>query len=524
MTATISRRALGLATLGLGTLALPFARTAFAASGTAITVIDADPTTLNLGMTTDYTAGDVSAKILEGLVWTDRNFVAQPSLATSWQASPDGRDYIFKLRPNVRWHDGTPFTSADVVFSFTDILAKLHPRASAMLRRLQVQVSAGDDATVMFRLKDPYAPFLQQLSVFDSPILPKHLYAGTDIAANPANQHPVGTGPFKFASWDRGSSITVTRNADYWGAPKPRLERIVFQIIPQPANRITAMETGDCDFASDFYLPKAGELQLLAAKKLQVRQGVNIPAIYFVLFNTEAGPFADIRARHAAAYALDRPRMVRQVMNGLATPGYGAFGDGFQWLLDADSTYSKLYPLDAAKARSLLTEQGTKPETRPRLLYDAARPQMVGTANIIRENLRSISLDIQLMPLERAVLNDRLFAKRDYDMALQSYFSAGDPAIGYHRLYQTDTAHTMQTNPTGYSNPQVDALLGQAVSEPDRDKRAGIYRELQKILNVELPALVLYDEKTTDFASPRLAGVWPGLDPRDQWADVTISP
>lgn len=491
-------------------------------------VIDADPPTLNLGITTDYTAGDVCAKILEGLVWTDRGYAAQPSLATGWTVSADGREYRFSLRAGVRWHDGTPFTSADVVFSFTEILARLHPRASAMLRRVAAEVTAPDAQTVVFQLKTPYAPFLQQLTVFDAPILPRHLYAGTDIAANPANQHPIGTGPFRFDSWARGSAITVVRNPDHWGAPKPGpapslLDRIVFQIIPQPANRITALETGDADFASDFYLPKAGELQLMAANTLQLRQGVNIPAVYFALFNTETAPFSDIRLRHAVASALDRARMVRQVMNGLATPGYGAFGDGFAWLLDAPSSYAQSYPLDPTKARALLAEADYRPDTKPRVLYDAARPQMVGTAAILRENLRAIGMDVQLVPLERSVLNDRIFAKRDYEIGLQSYFSAGDPAIGYHRMYQTDTAHAMQTNATGYSNKEVDALLGAALSEPDRAKRAELYRQLQRILNADLPAMVLFDEKTVDFASRRLSGIWPGLDPRDQWAGVSIA-
>jgi peptide/nickel transport system substrate-binding protein len=519
MKAVLGRRALG---LGAAALALaPLA--ARAAGGTAVLVIDADPPTLNLGITTDYTAGDVGAKILEGLVWTDRSYAAQPSLATSWTVSPDGLDYEFTLREGVKWHDGQPFTADDVVFSFNEILAKLHARASAMLRRVAAVVTSPTPGIVHFKLKTPYAPFLQQLSVFDAPILPKHVFAGTDIAANPASQHPIGTGPFRFDNWSRGSAITVVRNPDYWGAPKPGLDRIVFQIIPQPASRITAMETGDADFAPDFYLPKPGELQLLAAKNHQVRQGVNIPAVFFAIFNTETAPFSDIRVRHAVAQALDRPRMVRQVMNGLATPGYGAFGDGFGWLLDADSAYSKLYPLDPASAKQKLAEAGLKADTRPRVLYDAARPQMVSTANILRDNLRAIGMDVQLVPLERSVLNDRVFAKRDFEIALQSYFSAGDPAIGYHRIYQTDTAHAMQTNASGYSNPQVDALFGSALSEPDRTKRADIYRQLQRILNADLPSLVLYDEKTVDFASKRLSGIWPGLDPRDQWAGVTIA-
>jgi peptide/nickel transport system substrate-binding protein len=519
MSVVLGRRALafGVAGLALG------ARSAHAAGGSAVLVIDADPPTLNLGITTDYTAGDVSAKILEGLVWTDRSYAAQPSLATSWTVSPDGLEYTFTLRDGVKWHDGAAFTADDVVFSFTEILGKLHPRASAMLRRLAAVVSAPSPTSVTFKLKTPYAPFLQQFSVFDAPILPKHLYAGTDIAANPANQHPIGTGPFKFNSWARGSAITVVRNPDYWGAPKPGLDRIVFQIIPQPASRITALETGDADFAPDFYLPKAGELQLLAGKALQVRQAVNIPAVYFAIFNTETAPFSDIRARHAVAQAVDRSRMVRQVMNGLATPGFGAFGDGFGWLTDADSSYNKLYPLHPAAAKALLTDSGFKPDTKPRVLYDAARPQMVSAANILRENLRAIGMDVQLVPLERSVLNDRLFVKRDFEIALQSYFSAGDPAIGYHRMYQTDTSHAVQTNASGYSNPEIDKLLGDALSEPDRPKRAELYRQAQRILNVDIPSFVLFDEKTVNFASKRLTGIWPGLAPRDQWAGVSIA-
>ncbi len=515
---------LGRRSFGVGAAALALAPLAARAEpATAVLVIDADPPTLNLGITTDYTAGDVCAKVLEGLVWTDRSYTAQPSLATSWTVSPDGLRYDFTLRQGVRWHDGTPFTSDDVVFTFSEILAKSHPRASATFRRVGAVATAAAPDKVTVSLKSPYAPFLQQLSVFDAPILPKHVYAGTDIAANPANQAPIGTGPFKFASWARGSAITVVRNPDYWGAPKPGLDRIVFQIIPQPASRITALETGEADFAPDFYLPKSGELQLMAQGKLQLRQGVNIPAVYFAMFNTATAPFSDIRARHAVAEALDRGRMVRQVMNGLATPGYGSFGDGFGWLTDADSAYAKLYPLEPAAAKALLAETGFKPDTKPRVLYDAARPQMVATANILRENLRAIGMDVQLVPLERSVLNDRVFARRDFEIALQSYFSAGDPAIGYHRIYQTDTSHAMLTNASGYSNIDVDRLLGAALSEPDRGKRAELYRQLQRILNVDIPSLVLFDEKTVDFASPRLAGLWPGLDPRDQWAGVSIA-
>ncbi len=510
----LTRRSLG---LGAASLAVLYAGAAKAA-GTAILVIDADPPTLNLATTTDYAAGDVGAKILEGLIWIDRQYHAQPSLATSWDVAPDGRRYTFHLRPDVLWHDGKPFSADDVVFTFQQVLAKYHPRTSAMLKRVGAQVTASDPATVVIQLDHAYAPFLQQLTVFDAPILPRHVYGGTDIAANPANQHPIGTGPFTFDSWERGATIRVARNPHYWSVGKPLLDGLIFQIVAQPANRANAVQSGDADEVIDFYLPKPDEVRLLKDTSLQHRQGVNIPAIYFLVCNTIRPPFEKPAARQAMAMALDRPRMVAQVMSGLASPGAGAFGDGFAWMADPDG-YAKLYPMDAGKARALL---GPVTAT-PHLLYDAARPQMIATAQIVRENLRAIGLDIVLEPLERSVLNDKVFTKRDFDLTLQSYFSAGDPAIGYHRLYLTDTSHALLTNPSGYSNPDVDRLLGEAATAPDFGQRAGLYRQAEAILDADLPSIVLFDEKTADFASKKLTGLWPALDPRDQWAGVAMT-
>jgi len=400
-------------------------------------------------------------------------------------------------------------------------LAKYHPRTSALLKTLGAVVTAPDANTVVVALQKPYAPFLVQLSVFDAPMLPKHLYDGTDIPANPANQAPVGTGPFRFVGWTRGATINTQRNPSWWGG-KAGLDEIVFQIVPQPANRSSGLETGEIDAVVDFYLPKPDEPRLMQNATLQFRKGINIPAVYFLAFNTQRPVFAGKATRQAVARAIDRPRLVQQVMNGLARPGYGAFGDGFRWLLDEDDRYDEKYPLDPAHAKELLAQSGYdgKPVS---LVYDAARPQLRATAQIVRDNLRQIGMDVDLQPLERAVQIDRVFTKHDFDLTLQSYFSAGDPAIGYHRLYLTQVANKSFTNATGYSNADVDRMLGDAATAPDREQRAKIYRQLQAVLNEDLPSLVLFDEETVDFASKKLAGLWPAIDARDQWGGVTLA-
>lgn len=520
----LTRRQLAIAALGVST-GFGAARPAFAAAkGTAVLGIDTDPPTLNIATTTDFTAGDVSAKIFEGLIFLDPNYEAKPSLATAWTISNGGKTYSFSLRKGVKWHDGKDFSSADVKFTFVEVLAKLHPRGAPVFKNLGIEVETPDANTVVFKLQKAYAPFLSQMTVFDAPILPRHLYEGTTIGTNPVNQRPVGTGPFKFAEWKRGATIRLVRNAQYWDGEKPYLEQIVFQIIPQAPNRVPALQTGEIDELLDFYTPKPEVPRLLADKALYARRGVNIPALWFMMFNTKAGVFTNKDARHALAFAIDRERIVKQVMQGIARPGAGAFGDGFKWLLNEEVGYKKKYPFDPAKARALLAKAGIKPNaTTVRLPFDVGRPQMRAQSQIIQDNLRQVGLEVKLEPLERSVMNERVFAKRDFDLTLQSYYSAGDPAIGYTRLYNTYTGTSPSTNASGYSNPKVDEMLGLAATAFDRNARAKVYKDLQVILNEDLPSLVLFDEETVDTASKKLTGVFPALDARDQWAGVRRS-
>lgn len=521
----LSRRQFGLGTLALaGGLVTTRYGHAATGKGTVVMGIDADPSTLNLGTTTDYTAGDVSAKILEGLIWLDPGYNAHPSLATKWSVSADGKRYTFELRRGVKWHDGKDFTSADVKYTFNEVLAKLHPRAASVFKTLGLSVETPDATTVVFSLSKPYAPFLSQMTVFDAPILPAHLYAGTNVGSNPYNQKPVGTGPFKFGEWKRGASIRLVRNDQYWDGNKPFLEQIIYQIIPQGANRAPALESGEIDVLLDFYTPKSDVPRLLKDRQLQVRRGVNIPAVWFLMFNTKSPVFSKIEARHALAFAIDRQRIVTQVMQGIARPGAGAFGDGFKWMFNDQVSYAKKYPLNPGQARTLLAKAGVKANaTTVRLPFDAGRPQMRAMAQIIQDNLRQVGVEVHLEPLERSVYYDRVFAKRDFDITLASYFSAGDPAIGYTRLYVTNTSTAANTNASGYSNARVDQLLAQGATTVDRDARAKVYRELQVILNEDLPSLVLFDEETIAIASRKLTGVFPALDAREQWGGVHLA-
>ncbi len=496
--------------------------------GTVVVAIDSDPDTLNLGLSTGYPTGDVGAKIFDGLIWLDSNFQPQPELAQSWTISPDNKTYTFKLRAGVTWHDGKPFTSADVKYSYDEILLKLHPRTKGLATRI-ASITAPDDSTIIFTLKDPYAPFLMGQTVFDAPILPKHLYDGQgDVTKNPANLKPVGTGPYKFAEWNKGSNLKVVRNENYFEKGLPYLDGIIFQIIPQAPNRSTALETGEVDYVVDYYTSKADIPRLQKNPQLVTKRGQAAPAIEFMMFNTLSKALSTKEARQAIAMVVDRQRIVDQAMNGIARVGYGPFGDGFKWLLNPAAAYDKLYPRDAAKAKTLLDTAGVKAGAdgsrgKLTLIYDSARGPHAAAAQIIKENLKDIGFDVDVQGLERSVMIQKVYMDHQFDLALASFVSSGDPAIGYHRLYVTTKTPAQSTNQTGYSNPKVDELLAKAATTPAQKDRAAIYTEVQAILSADLPSLVLYDDEGVDIASKKLNGLFVGIDSRDRFDLVWMS-
>ncbi len=496
--------------------------------GTAVIAIDTDPDTLNLGLSTAYAVGDVCAKIYNALVWIDKDFNIKPSLAESWTISPDALVYTFKLRSGVTWHDGKPFSSADVKYTFEEILGKFHPRSAALIKRMK-SIEAPDANTLVITLNAAYAPLLLQMNVFEAPILAKHVYDGQgEVTKNPANLKPIGTGPFKFQEWTKGATVKLARNENYWDKGKPYLDNLVFSIIPQAANRSTALETGEVDYLVNFYVPLTDAKRLMANDKLVTARGHSFPAVYFMFMNNESKLLSSKQARQAIAFAVDRKRIIAQANDGFGRPARGPFGDGFPWLLNPNVDYEKMYPRDVAKAKSLLDAAGIAAGAdgmrgKLRLLLNAARAPFVTAAQIIKENLKEIGFDVEINALENSVMLQKVFTDRDYDLTLQSFVSSGDPAIGYHRIYITTKPGTNNTNASGYSNPKVDELLTKAAVTPDQKARAELYKEVQVILAEDMPTLILYDDDPVNFASKKLNGLWSAIDTREKWEDVWMT-
>jgi peptide/nickel transport system substrate-binding protein len=180
---------------------------------TLVVAQSTDPGSFNPAITTSGNVHPITDQIFNGLVGLDEDSNPIPELAASWSVGDEGRTYTFDLRRDVEWHDGKPFTSADVKFTFEEALLKYHSRTRAALPAVLKGIDTPDAHTVVFRFQRPYGPLLQRLDVVEASILPKHLFEGTDMLSAPANLSPVGTGPFRFAKYERGQFVELEKKA-----------------------------------------------------------------------------------------------------------------------------------------------------------------------------------------------------------------------------------------------------------------------------------------------------------------------
>ncbi|HVR50051.1 MAG TPA: ABC transporter substrate-binding protein, partial [Pseudorhodoferax sp.] len=222
--------------------------------GTLVISLAPEPQTISAAFLTTMQTTMIAGKISEGLVWFDEQLQPQPELAQSWAFAPDGLSLTLNLRRNVKWHDGRDFTSADVAFSLLNIWQKFHPGGRLAYASVTA-VDTPDAHTAVLRFSRPTPYLLAFLNVYGAQVVPKHVYEGTDLLKNPANNAPIGTGPFRFKEWVRGSHIALERNPHYWRNGQPYLDGVVFKFIPEAAARAVALSGGEVQVALASNIP-----------------------------------------------------------------------------------------------------------------------------------------------------------------------------------------------------------------------------------------------------------------------------
>ncbi len=463
---------------------------------TFVVGISSDPQTLNGAISGSYFDKIVASNVYSELVRLDYQMNPVPDLAEKWEVSPDGLTYTFTLKSGVKWHDGTPFTSADVKFTVDEAILKLHPRATTYASVID-SVETPDDNTVVFKLKRTFGPFINALA-YDFFIIPKHIYENTDIKNNPANAAPIGTGPFKFEEWVRGDHVSLVRNPDYFQKGLPYLDRLVFKVMPDAAARVLALQTGEVDYLAYQSLPASAVPQLKNDPNIVVtNKGFeSLGTIVMLTFNTEQPNLKDKRVRQAISMAIDRDYINEHADYGLGVPATSPFAST-NWAYEPNVTK---YPYDPQKAAALLDEAGYKPGpdgTRMtlRLTCDTAVELNRKTGEIIRDNLAQIGIKVDFEPVERGVMLDRVYVKRDFDMQVHGFSTGCDPAIDIARLYVSTNIRPVNfTNGSGYRNPAVDELFAKGESASDPAERAQYYKQVQKILTDDVPCAWLIEE------------------------------
>lgn len=467
----------------------------------------AEPKSLDPHTVTAVNDFRILMNLYEGLVrYKDGTLEVEPALATSWDISDDGKTYSFTLRDGVTFHDGTPLTASAVAFNFDRMLDEDHPfhdtgpfPLSFFFSAIDA-VAAPDADTVVFTLKQPYAPFLSNLAYPTGLIVsPDAVKAhGEDFGRN-----PVGTGPFRFADWESNAKVVIVRNDAYWG-DAAALETVLFRPITDANTRVAEMLSGGLDLMVEVPPDTVGQFDRDAGYTVHEQAG---PHLWFLILNTREGPMADRRVRQAVNHAIDKRSLVEAVLQGTAEIAAGPTPPAFAW---AYNEALQPYPYDPDKARSLLKAAGHDGADLTFYVTEGGSgmldPVPMGVA--IQADLAAVGLKVTIETYEwntfLGKVNPGLEGKAD--MAEMAWMTNDPDTLPYLALRTGAFPEAGGFNSGYYSNPEVDRLLEAARTSTDQAERARLYKKMQEIVHADAPWAFIANWKQNAVSSARVQG------------------
>jgi len=482
-----------------------------------------DAVTLDPARTTDLESLEVAEQVYSRLVrFAPGRLEPEPDLATSWTVSADGTVWTFELRPNVKFHDGTPVDAEAVVFSFERQIIPEHPnhepdfvwtRAYHNIRR----VRADGPLRVQFEIDRPYAPFLANLAMG-----PAAIVSPTAVRkwGHEFGRHPVGSGPFRFVEWIPGDRITLERNPTYWDQ-LARTRYLVLLAMPDSKQRLQALESGAADVIQQLAPDELPLVRLHPDLRL-----VMAPAalVSYLAMNTQRRPLNDPRIRRAIAHAIRTEALVKLVYQGLGIPAIGPLPPNV-WGARSDVV---TYPYDPARSRKLLAEAGWQGANEPPLKLFAPSvasqymPEPARVADIIKHCLAAVGIKVEVILSDPSDHQRALWAG-EHDLALHGWFNDnGDPDSFLYTLLDSDnTTGSRPSNIAFYSNGWFHDVIGMAQRTTDRTERERLYSEAQAILAIDVPWVPLAHSKVVfaERANIRSLVVQPSAMGLYRWAE-----
>ncbi|MEW5918199.1 MAG: peptide ABC transporter substrate-binding protein [Gemmatimonadota bacterium] len=468
---------------------------------------DREPDTMNRFST--HILEDIQSCVIEGLVTTDESMRVVPLLASEVptfdnggvQLRPDGgMDVTWRLRPGVRWHDGHPFTSADIQFTVDAINSPdYNPESVDGFDRI-TSVSTPDSLTAVVHYKEVYAPYQLQ---FIRGTLPKHLLAGRDIErANDYNRNPLGTGPYRVAEWRTGEHVLLERVENHWrGDSLPRIRRVLFKFLPNTTTRINQLKSGEVHVVALVPWDKARELAGIEGVSLHRLTGNSYEHV--TLNQRRVAAFRDVRVRRALLHAIDREAIVRTILDSLAPVTHGAI----QPLSWAFTDSIRTYPFDPDAARRLLDEAGWRDTNSDGIREKDGQPfaftLMTQAAFVVRENVsqtlqrmwRDVGVDAKIQLVDGTAISSLWFEGK-FDALLHWWHMPADPELA--TFFARDRMPPAGRNINYVEDDSLTTLLYASDRTVDQSRRRALLVTAQQRIAELLPELPLYNVTRLD--------------------------
>ncbi|MBR0675556.1 ABC transporter substrate-binding protein [Roseomonas alkaliterrae] len=473
----------------------------------------------------------VGGKIQEALLDLDAQGNPVGTLAESWESAPDGLTHTFRLRRGVTWHDGRPFTSADVQFTAMEMWKKILNYGTTLQQFLEA-VDTPDAHTAVFRYSRPMPQGLLLRALPDlGYISPKHVFESGDIRQNPANTAPIGTGPFRFVQYERGQFIIAERNPNYWRENMPYLDRIVWRVVGDRAAAAAQMEAGQILFAPYSSLSIADMQRLGRDPRFEATTRGNEGNVRTntLEFNFRNPVLADIRVRRAIAHSLNVPFFIENFLGPFAKPGTGPI----------PSVSTDYYPgpdmpqyrFDTALANRLLDEAGHRRGAGGVRFTLRLHPAPWGEdialwSTFIQQSLGQVGIRIEIVRLDAAGYLRTVYREHAFDLATGWHQYRSDPAVSTTVWYRSGSpVGAPWTNQWGWKDERIDAIIDAAATEVDPVKRRALYADFVRAVQTELPLWMPIEQIFVSVFNRRIRNA--GNNPRwasSTWHDTWLAP